>query len=108
VDVTVVTPVGSSSLGLSDNLTYETAPTVSGVSPSSAFTDGSTALTITGTNFTGASQVTIGGQNLPSSSFTVNGSTTIYVNAPSSATTGLVDVTVTTRRVRVQPPARTR
>src|SRR4029078_11592369 len=63
-----------------------------GVSPSSGSSAGGTSVTITGTNFTGASAVNFGPSN--PASFTVNNSTTITATSPTG--TGTVDVTVTT------------
>jgi hypothetical protein len=53
---------------------------------------GGTTITITGTNFTGATAVTFG--STPATSFTVVSKTKITATAP--AGTGIVDVTVTT------------
>jgi hypothetical protein len=69
------------------------APTVAGVSPSSGSTAGGTAVTITGTNFTGATAVSFGG--VAATSFTVNSATQITATAPAEAA-GTVDVKVTT------------
>ena len=68
------------------------APAVSGVSPGSGPTAGGTAVTISGSNFSGASSVTFG--QVPASSFTVNSSTQVTAVAPPG--TGTVDVVVTT------------
>jgi hypothetical protein len=71
-----------------------TAPTVSGVSPNIGLTTGGTSVTITGTNFTGATGVSFGGT--AATGFSVNGAgTQITVNAPAHASV-TVDVTVTT------------
>ncbi len=92
VDVTVTTPGGTSATSAADQYTYTApqAPTVTGVSPGSG--PNGTAVTITGTNFTGASAVDFG----PSfaTTFTVSSSTTIYATVP--AGTGTVDVIVLT------------
>jgi YVTN family beta-propeller protein len=68
-------------------------PTVTLVSPSSGTTAGGTAVTITGTNFTGATQVTFAGVAAPS--FTVVNATTITATTP-SGTAGARSVVVTT------------
>jgi hypothetical protein len=62
------------------------------VSPNSGPEAGGTTVTITGTNFTGASAVKFGSTN--ATSFTVNSTTSITAMSP--AGTGTVDVTVTT------------
>lgn len=70
------------------------APTVTGISPGSGSTAGGTAVTITGTNFTGATAVTIGGTAV--TVFGVDNSTQISaVTAARSAGSGL-SVLVTT------------
>jgi hypothetical protein len=94
VDVTVTTLGGISSTTASDQYTYvATLPTVTGVSPNTGSTSGAEAVTITGTKFSGASQVLFG--SVPASTFTVNSDTSISAVAPLGAP-GTVDVTVTT------------
>ncbi len=69
------------------------APTVTVIAPISGTTAGGTPVTITGTNFTGATAVTIGG--VAASPFTVVNSTTITTTTPAHAA-GAVNVVVTT------------
>ena len=69
-----------------------TAPTVTSISPTSGPAGGGTPVTVTGTNFTGATAVHFG--STAASSFTVNSAVSISTTSP--AGTGLVDVTVTT------------
>ena len=92
VDVTVTTPGGTSATGAADRFTYVAPPqpVVTGVSPTSG--PNGTFVTITGTNFAGATVVNFGAGN--PATFTVNDPTTIYATAPSGS--GAVDVTVTT------------
>jgi len=72
---------------------FETAPpTVTSVSPVIAPAAGGTAVTITGTNLTGATAVKFGSE--PARSFTVLSETSLKAFDPSG--TGTVDVTVTT------------
>jgi IPT/TIG domain len=66
-----------------------TYPIVTSVSPGLGSPGGT--ITITGTNFTGASAVSFGGT--PAASFTVNSNASITATVP--AGTGIVDVTVT-------------
>lgn len=66
-------------------------PTVTALSPTSGTAGGGTSVTLTGTNFTGATAVNFGGT--PASAFTVNSATSITATAP--AGTGTVDVIVT-------------
>lgn len=68
-------------------------PTVTGVSPNSGTTGGGTPITITGTNFTGTSAVTVGGNN--ASAVTIVSGTTITALTPSGVA-GSQDVRVTT------------
>ncbi len=67
---------------------------VTGISPSSGPLGGGTTVTITGSNFTGATGVSFG--NVPATSFTVNGDTSITAVSPAAGNAGPVDVTVTT------------
>ncbi|CAO0837954.1 IPT/TIG domain-containing protein OS=Streptomyces microflavus OX=1919 GN=Smic_87380 PE=4 SV=1 [Streptomyces microflavus] len=68
-------------------------PVVTGISPSSGPTAGGTAVTITGTDLTGATAVAFGSD--PAASFTVDSDTQITATTP-PGTPGTVDVTVTT------------
>jgi hypothetical protein len=68
--------------------TVPSPPTITGFSPGSGTVG--TSVTITGTNFTGATAVKFNGFI---SSFTVNSATQIAATVPSSATTGPISVT---------------
>jgi lysozyme len=70
-------------------------PAVSAVSPRSGPVAGGTPVTITGTNFVGASSVTFGG--MPAASFTVVSAGEITAVSPADAS-GTVDVVVTTNQ----------
>jgi PKD repeat protein len=93
VTVSVTTPVGSASLA--NVYTYQPAqiPTFTSISPTYGTINGGTLVTITGTGFTGASQVTLGG--LPVSGMTVVSDTSINGTSPAHAA-GAVDVVVVT------------
>ena len=98
VDVTVITPGGTSATSASDQYTYTApappppaAPVVSGVSPSSGPAAGGSTVAITGSAFTGATAVHFGASAAP---FTVVSDTQITATAPAGS--GTVDVTVTT------------
>ena len=69
------------------------SPTVTKVKPSSGSTAGGTTVTITGSNFTGATAVNFGSTN--ATSYTVNSEQTITAVSPAE-TAGKVDLTVTT------------
>lgn len=73
--------------------TLPSAPTVTGISPTTGATTGGTSVTITGTGFDGATAVNFGST---SASFVSASSTSITAIAPAASSTGPVDVTVTT------------
>src|SRR5207245_888495 len=70
------------------NFTVIPPPTITSFSPTSGPVG--TSVTITGTNFTGVTSVTINGV---AASFTVNSSTSIATTLPNGATTGPISVT---------------
>jgi hypothetical protein len=93
VDVTVTSVGGTSATSGVDRYTYdEPAPAVTAISPHSGALGGGTTVTITGTDFDGATAVSFGGTR--ATSFTVNSDTSITAKAPPHAV-GPVDVTVT-------------
>ena len=73
--------------------TYIAPPTVTSISPVSGTTAGGTAVTITGTNFTGATGVTVGGA--AATNIIVVNSTSITATTP-AGTVGTASVVVTT------------
>ena len=73
--------------------TFVPAPRVTAISTSSGPASGGTSVTITGTGFSGATDVEFG--STAAASFVVNGDTSITALSPSTAA-GTVDVTVTT------------
>ena len=91
VDVTVTTAGGISATGAADQFTYISPPTVTSVAPNSGPAAGGTSVTITGTNFTGATAVRFGAAT---SSYTVTDATHIAATTPAGS--GIVNVTVTT------------
>jgi hypothetical protein len=95
VDVTVTTVGGTSLASAQDQFTFVTPPPpkVTGLSTISGGTSGGTVVVITGSNFTGATQVDFG--TLAATSFMLNSDTQITAVAPAEAP-GTVDVTVTT------------
>jgi hypothetical protein len=92
VDITVTNPGGTSATSGVDRFTYVAPPTVTGISPTTGPTGGGTSVTVTGTNFSGASSVTFGSN--PAANYTVNSPTQITAISP-AGTAGPVDVTVT-------------
>jgi len=69
-------------------------PNISSISPSSGGILGGTSVTLTGTDFTGATLVTFGGT--PATSLNVVNDTTITCITPAGTTPGPVDIIVTT------------
>ncbi len=96
VDVTVTTPLGTSTAGPADKFTYVKAgkqPSVKKISPAEGPTTGGANVTITGKGFTGVTAVTFG--STPASAYTVNSATSILATAPAGSA-GTTHVTVTT------------
>ncbi len=91
VDITVTTPGGTSAPGTPDKFTFIPAPVVSGVTPSSGPAAGGTTVTVSGTNFTGATAVKFGTTTVLPQSVTATSLTAV-----SPGGSGKVDVTVTT------------
>ena len=61
VDVTVTTPGGTSATSSADHFTYMAAPTVTGRQPECRTPGGTTGVTVTGTNLSGAKPPSISG-----------------------------------------------
>jgi hypothetical protein len=95
VEVVVTSDGGSSATaGTANDFTYVTPPpTVTSLNPATGSNAGGTTVTITGTNFLGATAVTFGGS--PASTFAVISTAQIRVTAPAHAV-GTVNVQVTT------------
>ena len=89
-NVSVTTGGGTATL--TAGFTVVDAPTFSGISPS--FGGRESYVVISGTNFTGATAVKFGG--VSSTNFTVNSATRITAQIPDGASTGNVNVAVTT------------
>ena len=94
VDVTVSGPEGTSEVVPADRFTYVSlAPTVTKLSPNHSTASAQKAVTISGTNFTGATEVHFGPTSVP---FTLVNAKKIKVTAPPAVADGPNDVTVTT------------
>ena len=94
VDVIVTTPAGTSTTSAADQFTYNIVlptVTVTGISPASGQSTGGTNVTITGTGFTGATNVKFG--QTSASNFNVASDTQITATSPAGK--GIVDVIVT-------------
>jgi hypothetical protein len=79
---------------LAFNADVQPAPTVASIAPGTGATGGGTSVTITGTDFEGASAVKFG--SISAQSFTVNSESSITAVAPASAGATAVPVSVTT------------
>jgi subtilase family serine protease len=95
VNVVVTTTAGESATSKGDTFTYAGAPTVTKVKPDEGPTSGGTEVTISGTNFTGATKVAFG--KAKDKKFTVVSATSITTDASASKAEGTVDVVVTTK-----------
>jgi hypothetical protein len=93
VDVSVDTAGGQSPTSPADQFTYVRRPTVTTVTPARGPRVGGTTVTITGSDFTGATAVSFG--DLPARGFGVVSDTLITAIAPAGPA-GVVDVSVTT------------
>src|SRR6516162_10201501 len=92
VDVTVTNENGTSATSSGDRFTYGQVGTTTNVNPNTGPTSGGSSVTITGTNFSGATAVRFGSN--AAGSFTVDSATQITATSPTGV--GTVDVTVTT------------
>jgi len=93
VAVRVFTPGAESITSYPDQFTYTTPVAVTGISPSSGLLAGGTAVTIMGTDLSGATAVDFG--NTAAAGFAVNPDGTITATSPAESA-GTVDVTVIT------------
>jgi len=91
--VTVTTPKGTATKA--NGFTYLALPTITSVSPSSGITLGGTAFTITGTNLTGATSVTV--NSVAATNVVVVSATSITAKTP-AGTAGAKSVAVTTAK----------
>jgi IPT/TIG domain len=92
VDVTVTAPGGTSATSPADQFTYVVGPTVTAISPTFGPAVGGTMVTITGTDFDGATIVDFG--TTQATGVTVVSDTSITAFSPAGS--GTVNVTVTT------------
>ncbi|MBF9142347.1 IPT/TIG domain-containing protein [Hymenobacter properus] len=88
--ITITTPLGTATSAMP--FIVGAPPTITSFSPTSGAVGGT--VIITGTNFTGATQVTFNGTIAPT--FTVNSATQITVTVPAGATTGFIGLTAPT------------
>ena len=95
VNVQVTTPSGQSPVVAGGTYTYTTTtvPVIASVTPASGPLAGGTVVTITGSGFTGTTQVTFGG--VAGTNVTNVTDTSLQVTTPARATAGPVDVIIT-------------
>jgi hypothetical protein len=93
VDVTVVTPSGTSATGAADKFTYSAAPqpAVTSVTPNTGSATGGATVTVLGSGFTGASAVNFNAT--AATSFTVLSDNALTAVVPAGSV-GTVDITV--------------
>jgi IPT/TIG domain len=92
IDVTLISPAGTSALNSADQFAYLPPPAVTDVKPNEGPAAGGTAVTLTGSGFTQATAVQFG--TSASSSLGVTSDNTIQAVSPPG--TGTVDIQVTT------------
>ncbi len=92
VDILVTTAAGTSDNTAADNFTYGSTPVVTAISPSTGPIAGGTTVTVTGTNFTGATGVLVDGNSVTPSNVTA---TSLTFVTPAHAQ-GTVDIQVVT------------
>jgi hypothetical protein len=102
VDVSVTTPDGTSPVTAADEFTYVPAPTVTGVSPDAGSVAGGNTVTITGTGFTGATEVLF--HQTAAASFTVDSDTQITATAPAGTGGGQIVVVTPIGNSENSPP----
>ncbi len=100
VDLSVTTAGGTSGISTADQYTYELLPNVTSVAPQAGPVAGGTSVILTGSDFTNATQVTVGSTPVTAACpatpcYTVNSATQITVTMPAEAA-ATVDITVTT------------
>jgi hypothetical protein len=82
-NIYVTTPAGTTPQSSADEFTYQGVPAVTSVTPDGGPTAGGTTVTVTGTNFTGATMVVFG--TVAATSYTVVSSTKITAVSPPQA-----------------------
>jgi len=100
VNLTVTTPGGPSAIVAADQYTYELLPNVTSVAPQAGPVAGGNTVILTGTDFTNATQVTVGTIAITAACpttpcYTVNSATQITLTMPAEAA-ATVNITVTT------------
>lgn len=92
-DITIVTSVGTSTVGGADQFTYQSIPTITGVTPIAGPIAGGTTVTIAGTNFISGATAKFG--TTSATNVTLVSPTSITVTSPAGSA-GSSNITVTT------------
>jgi PKD repeat protein len=92
---TIGATVDGQTVSMAVDISGGSSPAVTGITPASGSTAGDTLITITGTGFSGATDVYFGTTDVPSTSFIANTDTQIVLESPAGIT-GIVNVTVKT------------
>jgi IPT/TIG domain len=100
IDITVTTPGGSSATSTADQYTYELLPNVTNAAPKAGPVVGGNTVTLTGTDFTNATRVTVGTTMITtpcpaSPCYTVSSATQVNVVMPAEPA-ATINITVTT------------
>ncbi len=95
VEVTVITPAGTSALNASTKYRYITLPTVTGLDPLTGPAEGGNQVTITGTYFVEITSVKFGTKTVSASDITIVSDTEMKVKVPSGTSGSVVNVIVT-------------
>ena len=99
VDITVHSVGGVSAISSGDKYTYQVSPAVTGVSPTAGVLGGGNNITVTGSDFTGATTVFVGANPIspcPGPPCFTATNTTISIQGLPSHAAGTVDITVET------------
>lgn len=75
-------------------VTAASAPVITAVSPNNGSVEGSTAIVVTGSGFTGVTAVNVGTN--PATSFTFGDDTSLKVVTPTASKAGIADITIIT------------
>jgi len=90
VDVTLSNANGQSSIVANDKFTYLSLPTITKILPSGAGLNSNIPITITGSGFLHATDISFGNVLIPYSGFTINNDSQITVKSPIYDTSGLI------------------
>ena len=90
-DIVTISSVNSTANVYINNVATAVRPTITSFTPTSG--SAGSIITITGTNFTGATAVIIGAGNTPASGFTINSATQITATVAAGTSSGTIKVT---------------